>query len=79
MSQYPRKDKVDEFSKYLDESGTMDLIQKALKDLNMEPVWPEDPIDAVNYLRKKIGGSGIEKLRDENTKLKVKASTIFKS
>jgi len=75
MSQDAKKD---EFRKYLDNAGVLELLTKSLVQLYEEP---EKPTDAVNYLKKTVGGSAddkteIEKLRDENAQLKAKVANL---
>ena len=71
MSQDAKKE---EFKKYLEKAGVLELLTKSLVSLYEEP---EKPGDAVNYLKKTVGGTDndkqeIEKLQTENTELKAK-------
>ena len=66
--------KKEEFKKYLEKAGVLELLTKSLVSLYEEP---EKPGDAVNYLKKTVGGTDndkqeIEKLQTENTDLKAK-------
>ena len=74
MSQDAKKE---EFKKYLEKAGVLELLTKSLVSLYEEP---EKPNDAVNYLKKSVGGTDgdkveIDKLQNENTELKAK---VFK-
>ena len=80
MSQDAKKE---EFKKYLEKAGVLELLTKSLVSLYEEP---EKPGDAVNYLKKTVGGTDndkqeIEKLQTENTELKAKVwfATFFSS
>ena len=69
--------KKDEFRKYLEKAGVLELLTKSLVQLYEEP---EKPNDALTYLKKTVGGSEddktvIEKLKVENTELKAKVLT----
>ena len=71
MSQDAKKE---EFKKYLEKAGVLELLTKSLVSLYEEP---EKPSDAVNYLKKSVGGTDndkveIDKLQAENTDLKSK-------
>ena len=71
MSQDAKKD---EFRKYLEKAGVLELLTKSLVQLYEEP---EKPSDALTYLKKTVGGSQgdkseIEILQTENSELKVK-------
>ena len=73
MSQDAKKE---EFKKYLEKAGVLKLLTKSLVSLYEEP---EKPNDAVNYLKKSVGGTDndkveIDKLQAENTDLKSKVS-----
>lgn len=75
MSQDAKKD---EFRKYLEKAGVLDLLTKSLVSLYEEP---EKPNDALSYLRTTVGGSvedkdTITKLREENEELKKKVTSI---
>ena len=77
MSQDAKKE---EFKKYLEKAGVLELLTKSLVSLYEEP---EKPGDAVNYLKKTVGGTDndkqeIEKLQTENTELKAKVCFAFK-
>ena len=76
MSQDAKKE---EFKKYLEKAGVLELLTKSLVSLYEEP---EKPNDAVNYLKKSVGGTDndkveIDKLQAENTDLKSKVSFRF--
>ena len=71
MSQDAKKE---EFKKYLEKAGVLELLTKSLVSLYEEP---EKPNDAVNYLKKSVGGTDndkeeITKLQTENDDLKSK-------
>ena len=71
MSQDAKKD---EFRKYLEKAGVLELLTKSLVQLYEEP---EKPSDALTYLKKTVGESQgdkseIEILQTENSELKVK-------
>lgn len=71
MSQDAKKE---EFKKYLEKAGVLELLTKSLVSLYEEP---EKPNDAVNYLKKSVGGTDndkeeITKLKTENDDLKSK-------
>ena len=71
--------KREEFRKYLEKEGILESLTKALVTLYEEP---EKPGDAVNYLKKTVGGTDndkqeIEKLQTENTDLKAKVRSSF--
>ena len=77
MSQDAKKE---EFKKYLEKAGVLELLTKSLVSLYEEP---EKPGDAVNYLKKTVGGTDndkqeIEKLQTENTELKAKVCFVVK-
>merc|ERR1719239_1148608 len=78
MSQDAKKE---EFKKYLEKAGVLELLTKSLVSLYEEP---EKPGDAVNYLKKTVGGTDndkqeIEKLQTENTELKAKIAALEES
>jgi len=71
MSQEAKKD---EFRKYLEKAGVLELLTKSLVQLYEEP---DKPSDALSYLKDTVGGTGedkvtIEKLREDNLELKKK-------
>merc|ERR1719340_381227 len=75
MSQEAKKD---EFRKYLEKAGVLELLTKSLVQLYEEP---DKPGDAVNYLKNTVGGTPedkktIEQLRSENTELKTKLAEL---
>ena len=68
--------KKEEFKKYLEKAGVLELLTKSLVSLYEEP---EKPNDAVNYLKKSVGGTDndkdeITKLQTENDDLKSKVT-----
>merc|ERR1712227_546702 len=68
----------DEFRKYLEKVGVLELLTKSLVQLYEEP---DKPGDAVNYLKNTVGGTPedkktIEQLRSENTDLKAKLAEL---
>eukprot|EP00088_Acartia_fossae_P022365 TRINITY_DN23590_c0_g1_i2.p1 TRINITY_DN23590_c0_g1~~TRINITY_DN23590_c0_g1_i2.p1 ORF type:complete len:214 (-),score=98.78 TRINITY_DN23590_c0_g1_i2:156-797(-) len=78
MSQEAKKD---EFRKYLEKAGVLELLTKSLVQLYEEP---DKPGDAVNYLKNTVGGTPedkktIEELRTENSQLKAKLAELEKS
>jgi len=78
MSQDAKKE---EFKKYLEKAGVLELLTKSLVSLYEEP---EKPNDAVNYLKKSVGGTDndkveIDKLQAENTDLKSKIAALEES
>ena len=71
MSQDAKKE---EFKKYLEKAGVLEVLTKSLVSLYEEP---DKPGDAVSYLKKSVGGTEnhkaeIEKLQTENAELKSK-------
>lgn len=73
MSQDAKKE---EFKKYLEKAGVLEVLTKSLVSLYEEP---DKPGDAVNYLKKSVGGTDndkaeIDRLQSENTDLKSKVS-----
>ena len=73
MSQDAKKE---EFKKYLEKAGVLEVLTKSLVSLYEEP---DKPGDAVSYLKKSVGGTEndkaeIEKLQSENAELKAKVS-----
>merc|ERR1712029_1266933 len=73
--------KKEEFKKYLEKAGVLELLTKSLVSLYEEP---EKPNDAVNYLKKSVGGTDgdkveIDKLQTENTELKAKIAALEES
>ena len=71
MSQDAKKE---EFKKYLEKAGVLEVLTKSLVSLYEEP---DKPGDAVSYLKKSVGGTEndkaeIEKLQAENAELKSK-------
>ena len=56
MSQDTKKE---EFKKYLEKAGVLELFTKSLVSLYEEP---EKPNDAVNYLKKSVGGTDNDKV-----------------
>merc|ERR1712025_1033688 len=73
--------KKEEFKKYLEKAGVLELLTKSLVSLYEEP---EKPNDAVNYLKKSVGGTDgdkveIDKLQVENTELKAKIAALEES
>ena len=78
MSQDAKKE---EFKKYLEKAGVLEVLTKSLVSLYEEP---DKPGDAVNYLKKTVGGTDndraeIERLQSENTELKAKVSILLLS
>jgi len=74
----PQDQKKEEFRKYLEKAGVLDLLTTNLVKLYEEP---EKPNDALQYLKNNIGGSKddketIEKLRAENESLKEKVAEL---
>merc|ERR1719234_639490 len=70
--------KKDEFRKYLEKAGVLELLTKSLVSLYEEP---EKPNDALSYLKNSVGGSPtdketIAKLREENELLKGKVKDL---
>merc|ERR1719500_1664022 len=70
--------KKDEFRKYLEKAGVLELLTKSLVSLYEEP---EKPNDALSYLKNSVGGSPtdketIAKLREENELLKGKVNDL---
>merc|ERR1719234_1935492 len=70
--------KKDEFRKYLEKAGVLELLTKSLVSLYEEP---EKPNDALSYLKNSVGGSPtdketIAKLREENETLKGKVKEL---
>merc|ERR1719234_2674476 len=70
--------KKDEFRKYLEKAGVLELLTKSLVSLYEEP---EKPNDALSYLKNSVGGSPtdketIAKLREENESLKGKVKEL---
>lgn len=70
--------KKEEFRKYLDKGGVIELLTKALVALYEEP---EKPNDAVQFLRSNMGAGILEKqqleeLEKENKELKEKISEL---
>jgi len=82
--------KREEFRKYLEKAGVMDVLTKVLVGLYEEP---EKPNNALDFLRQHLGASGpetadvealklevtelrqkLEKLTEENAELKLKLS-----
>ena len=77
MSQDAKKE---EFKKYLEKAGVLEVLTKSLVSLYEEP---DKPGDAVNYLKKTVGGTEndraeIERLQSENSELKSKVSSRVK-
>ena len=77
MSQDAKKD---EFRKYLEKAGVLELLTKSLVQLYEEP---EKPSDALTYLKKTVGESQgdkseIEILQTENSELKVKVISEYR-
>merc|ERR1719370_204174 len=75
MSQDAKKD---EFRKYLEKAGVLELLTKSLVQLYEEP---EKPRDALSYLKNTVGGSAddktvIENLKTENDQLKAKLKEL---
>ena len=73
MSQDAKKE---EFKKYLEKAGVLEVLTKSLVSLYEEP---DKPGDAVSYLKKSVGGTEndkaeIEKLQSETAELKAKVS-----
>ena len=71
MSQEAKKD---EFKKYLEKAGVLELLTKSLVQLYEEP---DKPTDALNYLKNTVGGTSedqqvIGNLRTENADLRAK-------
>ncbi|KAJ5068096.1 c-myc-binding protein [Anaeramoeba ignava] len=58
--------KKDEFKKYLDRTGVIDALTKALVSLYEQPEKPEE---AIEYIQKYMGGSNIENIQKEKTEL----------
>ena len=70
----PQDAKKDEFRKYLEKAGVIELLTKSLVQLYEDF---EKPNDALTYMKKTVGGSeddktDIEKLKAENSELKAK-------
>merc|ERR550517_2116268 len=70
--------KKDEFRKYLEKAGVLELLTKSLVSLYEEP---EKPNDALSYLKNSVGGSPtdketIAKLREDNDLLKGKVKDL---
>merc|ERR1712029_573334 len=64
-----------------EKAGVLELLTKSLVSLYEEP---EKPNDAVNYLKKSVGGTDgdkveIDKLQTENTELKAKIAALEES
>ena len=75
MSQDAKKE---EFKKYLEKAGVLEVLTKSLVSLYEEP---DKPGDAVNYLKKSVGGTDtdkveIDRLQSENAELKSKVSRL---
>merc|ERR1712066_809495 len=75
MSQDAKKD---EFRKYLEKAGVLELLTKSLVQLYEEP---EKPSDGLSYMKKAVGGSPADKemianLQKENEELKAKVSQL---
>jgi len=75
MSQDAKKD---EFRKYLEKAGVLELLTKSLVQLYEEP---EKPSDGLSYMKKAVGGSPADKeliasLQKENDELKAKVSQL---
>jgi len=73
MSQDAKKD---EFRKYLEKAGVLELLTKSLVQLYEEP---EKPKDGLVYLKNTVGGAPADKetiaeLRKENDALKAKVA-----
>jgi len=73
--------KKEEFRKYLDKGGVIDLLTKGLVALYEEP---EKPSDAVTFLKTSMGAgveekAQIEELKKENNELKEKVEQLQKS
>merc|ERR1719282_1161947 len=78
MSKMTQDAKKDEFRKYLEKAGVLELLTKSLVSLYEEP---EKPNDALSYLKNSVGGSPsdketIAKLREENEVLKQKVKEL---
>lgn len=78
MSKMTQDAKKDEFRKYLEKAGVLELLTKSLVQLYEEP---DKPQDALSYLKNSVGGSQddktvIAKLREENDQLKKKCKEI---
>merc|ERR1719192_971462 len=78
MSQDAKKE---EFKKYLEKAGVLEVLTKSLVSLYEEP---DKPGDAVNYLKKSVGGTDndkveIERLQTENAELKAKLAAMEKT
>merc|ERR1712055_972011 len=70
--------KKDEFRKYLEKAGVLELLTKSLVQLYEEP---EKPSDGLSYMKKAVGGSPADKeliatLQKENEELKSKVSLL---
>merc|ERR1711997_1018188 len=68
----------DEFRKYLEKAGVLELLTKSLVQLYEEP---EKPSDGLSYMKKAVGGSPADKelianLQKENEELKAKVSLL---
>merc|ERR1719394_1617640 len=75
MSQDAKKD---EFRKYLEKAGVLELLTKSLVQLYEEP---DKPSDALTYLKKSVGGSQDDKaiiaqLKQENEELTAKVAEL---
>ena len=74
MSKMTQDAKKDEFRKYLEKTGVLELLTKSLVQLYEET---EKPTDALGYLKDSVGGSQDDKkviaqLREKNDQLKAK-------
>jgi len=76
----PQDQKKEEFKKYLDKAGVLELLTASLVKLYEEP---EKPNDALEYLKNNIGGSKadkeeISKLTCQNEELRKKVEELEK-
>merc|ERR1712059_166424 len=78
MGKMSQDAKKDEFRKYLEKAGVLELLTKSLVSLYEEP---EKPTDALSYLKNTVGGSpedkiSIKSLQEENEELKKKVTEL---
>merc|ERR1719429_648625 len=81
MTSKSQEAKKDEFRKYLENAGVLELLTKSLVQLYEEP---DRPGNAVSYLKNTVGGTSddkktIEELRNENSELKAKLAELERS
>ncbi|KAK0081812.1 hypothetical protein PV325_011533 [Microctonus aethiopoides] len=69
MSNYkPNDSKREEFRRYLERSGVLDALTKVLVSLYEEP---EKPDDALEYIKKHLGGTSGPTTESENLEKKL--------